>query len=268
MGKSDDTEEKSLPPTQVKIRRLRREGQVPRSKDLPLAISLLAVTAYILWTFPQHLRKLADSFGFMLAAIGEDDPGEAVVVALSQTGAATLQIIWPPMLMALVVTVIMSIIDAQGFPMAMKNMAPDFNRLNPVEGLKKIFSLSSLSEFLKGLFKLLLLAVAGSGAALYFLNAVFWSPVCGEACSVSTAVYFIATLLVIGAFILLIFAGLDIRLSRALFRWEHRMTKTEARREHKDTQGDPKIKSARKQIGAEMRSAPPRKAGPPDRPSA
>ncbi|MDQ0456391.1 EscU/YscU/HrcU family type III secretion system export apparatus switch protein [Rhizobium paknamense] len=262
MAKNDDTEEKSLPPSQVKLNRLRREGQVPRSKDLPLALSLLVVTGYIFWTFPTFLRQMSESFDFMLMAARQTDPSEAVMMALPQAGAAAFQMIWPCLLLAWGMVLLISIADAQGFPVAMKNMAPDFNRLNPTEGLKKIFSLSSLSEFVKGFLKLVLLAIGGGGATLYFMNAVFWSPICGESCALTSGIRFIGTLLVIGALILLLFAFADIRLSRALFRWEHRMTKTEARREQKDTQGDPKIKSARRQIGAEMRNAPPRKERP------
>jgi type III secretion protein U len=140
-------------------------------------------------------------------------------------------------------------------------MSFDFTRLNPFEGIKRLFSLASIAEFVKGLVKFVLLATAGGGAILYFLNSIFWSPLCGEACTLSATAHLLGSILVIAAGIMVAAAFFDIRISRALFRHEHRMTKTEARREYKDTQGDPKLKSARRQIGAEMRSSPPRRQG-------
>jgi type III secretion protein U len=262
MSKNDDTEEKSLPPSRVKLDRLRRDGQVPRSKEIPMAISVLVIAAYVTWGLGGIIRDFAHSFDGSLQAASRLDVTDAVSVALTDAGTALLDLIWPPLILGLVVTIVASIIDAQGFPMSMKNMHFDFTRLNPADGIKKLFSLSSLAEFVKGIVKFLLLGAVGGGAILYFLNAIFWAPLCGEACALSTAVHLIGSILIIASGIMLLAAFIDIRISRALFRHEHRMTKTEARREHKDTQGDPKVKSARRQIGAEMRSGPPRRQGP------
>jgi type III secretion protein U len=266
MSKNDDTEEKSLPPSRVKLDRLRREGQVARSKEIPVAMSMLAITAYLAWAFGSVLRDLARMFdaGFFAAGLtGGRQPGQGLHwTALKEMGEMLYGIVWMPMLIGLAVTIAITIIDAQGFPMTMKHMSFDFGRLNPAEGIKKLFSLSSLAEFLKGIVKVALLSIAGSGAILYFLNGIFWAPLCGEACSLSVAVHLIGTIAVIAAAIMLVAAFFDLRLSRALFQREHRMTKTEARREHKDTQGDPHLKSARRQVGAEMRNAPPRRETP------
>ena len=262
MAKNDETEEKSLPPSRVKLDRLRREGQVPRSKEIPVAISVLAIAAYVTWAMGDILKDLSRSFDFSLQAASRPDVAEAASDALKQAGMALLDLIWFPLLLGLAVTITVSIVDAQGFPVSMKNMRFDFTRLNPVDGIKRLFSLPSLAEFIKGIVKFLALAAAGGGAILYFLNAIFWAPLCGESCSLSTAVHLVGTILVIASAVMLLAAFFDIRISRALFRHEHRMTKTEARREFKDTQGDPHVKSARRQIGAEMRSGPPRKQGP------
>ncbi|MBB4293120.1 type III secretion protein U [Rhizobium leguminosarum] len=262
MAKNDDTEEKTLPPSRVKLDRLRREGQVPRSKEIPVAISVLAIAVYVTWELPGILEDFARSFDAGLQSAARADLSDAVTVGLSKTGVALLDLIWLPLAMGLAATIVVSILDAQGFPVSFKHMSFDFTRLNPFDGIKRLFSLASIAEFLKGLVKFVLLAAAGGGAILYFLNGIFWAPLCGEACSLSTTAHLLGSILVIAAGIMVAAAFFDIRISRALFRHEHRMTKTEARREYKDTQGDPKLKSARRQIGAEMRSSPPRKEGP------
>ena len=262
MAKNDDTEEKRLPPSRTKLDRLRREGQVPRSRDLTTALSVLAVVAWLAWGIGGLIHDFAATFEAALG-LARGPTGIAVLTSvLREMGVALLQIVWAPLLLGLAVTVIASIIDAQGFPVSMKHMSFDFGRLNPADGLKKIFSLNSLAEFLKGIAKLVLLSVTSAGALLYFLNGIFWSPLCGEACSLTVTVHLIGTIPVISAAIMLVAAFFDLRISRALFRHEHRMTRTEVRREHKDVHGDPHIRSARRQIGAEMRNGPPRKHGP------
>jgi len=266
MSKNDDTEEKSLPPSRVKLDRLRREGQVARSKEIPVALSVLAITTYLAWALGNILRDFARIFdvGFEAAGLAgsqRTQPGFHLM-AFKEMGEMLCGILWMPMLLGLAVSIAASIIDAQGFPMSMKHMSFDFSRLNPAEGTRKLFSLTSLAEFLKGIVKVALLSIAGSGAILYFLNGIFWAPLCGEACSLSVAGHLIGTIAMIAAATMLVAAFFDLRLSRALFRREHRMTKTEARREHKDTQGDPHLKSARRSVGAEMRNAPPRKETP------
>ncbi|MBB4189194.1 type III secretion protein U [Sinorhizobium terangae] len=254
MAKNDDTEEKSLPASRVKLDRLRRDGQVPRSRELPVALSVLAIATYLAWGLGGIIGDLVHLFETVLQLVGKPAEVPAPATVLTDMGYALLRIIWPPLLLGLAVVIAASIIDAQGLPASMKHMGFDFGRLNPMEGLKKVVSLDSLTEFLKGLAKLALLSLAGAGTLLYFLNGILWSPLCGEACALGVAVHLVGTIAVISAAIMIIAALFDLHISRALFRREHRMTKTEARREHKETQGDPIMKSARRQIGADMRN--------------
>lgn len=265
MAANSNTEEKRLPPSRIKIDRLRREGQVPRSRDLPVALSVLAISMWIVWSLGQATGNIGLLFDIGLNAL---DPTAAELLSVLpasgvvKSGRALLELIWPPLALGLTVVIVTSVIDAHGFPMSMKNMRFDANRLNPAEGFKKIFSRASLAEFLKSFVKLTLLLVAGGGAITYFLNAIFWAPACGDLCALSTAMHLIGTLSIISAAIMLLVALADIRISRALFHHEHRMTITEAKREQKDTHGDPHMKSERRRIAAEMRSAPPRKERP------
>ncbi|MGO4486575.1 EscU/YscU/HrcU family type III secretion system export apparatus switch protein [Rhizobium sp. 2TAF27] len=266
MSKNDDTEEKSLPPSRVKLDRLRREGQVARSKEIPVAMSLLAIAAYLACALGNILRDFARIFGIGFDAAGltgsqRTQPGFPLT-AVKDMAEILFGILWMPMLLGLSIAIAVSILDGQGFPVTTKHMNFDLNRLNPVSGIKKLFSVTNLVEFLKGIVKVIILSFAGGGAILYFLNGIFWAPLCGEACSLSVAAYLIGTIVVIAAAIMLAAAFFDLSISRLLFRREHRMTKTEARREHKDTQGDPHLKSARRRVGAEMRNAPPRKEKP------
>lgn len=100
MAKNDDTEEKTLPPSRVKLDRLRREGQVPRSKEIPVAISVLAIAVYVTWGLPDILEDFTRSFDAGLQSAARADVSDAVTVGLSETGVALLDLIWLPLAMA------------------------------------------------------------------------------------------------------------------------------------------------------------------------
>ncbi|NTJ41868.1 EscU/YscU/HrcU family type III secretion system export apparatus switch protein [Agrobacterium larrymoorei] len=256
MAKNDDTEEKSLPPSQIKLNKLRRDGQVARSKDLPAAVSVLAITCYLVWMSQSILQSFAHFFEAPLSVLPqtgrEFDIGYFGALVRSSAVELLLMVAVPAAL-GVVAVIVTAIIDGQGLLMSMKHMKLDFNRMNPAEGFKKMFSFSSIIEFVKSMVKFAVLTTAGAATLIYFLNAVFWSPLCGAECSLAVSSYLIATMVVIVSIIIVIAAAFDIRISRGLFQREHRMTKTESKREQKETYGDPHVRSARRRIGNEIR---------------
>lgn len=258
MSGNDETEEKSLPPSDVKLARLRREGQVPRSADLPPAVSVLLISGFLAGGYAWIYRSAADFFESSFAFLPVHDkllPEEQLGTIVYAAGEQLTALIAAPLVLGVVAVLVSAIIDAQGLVMSMKNMRFDATRLNPASGLKKIFSLSSLSEFLKSIIKCIVLCAAGMATLLYFLNSLFWAPLCGtEQCALVVTSYLTYSLMVILALIIIVAAAVDIKISRALFMRDNKMTKTEAKREQKDLYGDPEVRSARRQIGAELRN--------------
>lgn len=266
MSKNDDTEEKQLPPSQIKLNRLKREGQVAHSKDVPAAASLIAISGFLILGNVWIYQSVSGFFDVPLTILPEHTvivPRERLATTLYAASDQLMNLLMAPLIIGLAVALVSAIIDGQGLFMSMKNMAFDLSKLNPAEGLKKIFSLSSLSEFLKSIVKCAVMMIAGAATLLYFLNALFWAPLCGTPeCALGLSVNITNTLMVIVAIILVVTASFDIRISRALFRHEHRMTKTEAKREQKEMYGSPEVRSARSRVGAELRSGPPNKVAP------
>lgn len=269
MSKNDDTEQKELPPSQIKLNRLKRDGQVAHSKDVPGAASIIVISGFLILANAWIYRSAAGFFEFPLIILPEHTiivPRDRLALTLYAAGDQVLSFLMAPLLLGLAASLVAAIIDGQGLLMSMKNMSFDFGKLNPAVGLKKIFSLSSLSEFLKSMLKCVIMIIAGAGTLLYFLNALFWAPLCGvPECALGLSANVTSTLMVIVALILVVTAGFDIRISRALFRREHRMTKTEAKREQKEMFGSPEVRSARARISAEIRSGPPVKVPPSDK---
>lgn len=261
MSTNDDTEEKELPPSQIKLNKLKRDGQVAHAKDLPGAVSVIVISGFLIMAHVWIYQSAAGFFDIPLIILPEHTvivPRDRLALMLSAAADQVLNFIMAPLILGLAAALVAAIIDGQGLLMSMKNMSFNLGKLNPAEGLKKIFSLNSLSEFLKSMIKCVIMMIAGAATLLYFFNALFWAPLCGvPECALGLSVNVTSTLMVIVALILAVAAGFDINISRALFKREHRMTKTEAKREQKDMYGSPEVRSARTRIGGELRSGEP-----------
>ncbi len=265
MSKNDDTEEKQLPPSQIKLNRLKREGQVAHSKDVPAAASLIAISGFLILGNVWIYQSVSGFFDVPLTILPEHTvivPRERLAATLYAASDQLMNLLMAPLMIGLAVALVSAIIDGQGLFMSMKNMAFDLSKLNPAEGLKKIFSLSSLSEFLKSIIKCAVMMIAGAATLLYFLNALFWAH-CAEPLNVRWGCrqhYQYAD----GYCCHHPCCHRQLRYShfpRALpARTSNDKNRSETRA--KGMYGSPEVRSARSRVGAELRSGPPNKVAP------
>jgi type III secretion protein U len=243
----DQSEQKSLPASDKKLRDARRKGQVPQSRDLVSGVALLAVVAYLLLTWTQtrdHILQIVD-----VVADSHDKPfaqtwGHVAGIASEAIAHATL----PAVGVLLLACIISGIISTMGPVFSFETVKPNFEHINPVSGAKRIFSLRNLVEFLKGLVKVVLV-----GAALWlvlrnWLEPLLQTPSCGESCVVPVLIEAMKPIIVVALLAFLLIGMLDMALQRWLFLHEMRMTKTEMKRERKDMEGDPHIRGERLRI--------------------
>jgi flagellar biosynthetic protein FlhB len=149
-----------------------------------------------------------------------------------------------PVLLTIVATaVILNLIQLKGFLISFKALRITFSNLNPITGLKKMFSLRSLTELVKSVFKLLIIS--------YAVYSVLWperaalSELAGQ--EVSDFLNLTGTL---ALKLLFRVAGIMVALSLVDFlyqKWQTRkelmMTRQEIKEEHKQSDGNPQIKS-------------------------
>jgi type III secretion protein U len=158
---------------------------------------------------------------------------------------------------AVVGYILASIIQTRGLIVSGKGLAPNFDRVSPVEGVKRIFGMRGLSEALKLLAKVLLLVAAVAIILRLMLNGLFWSPTCDEACVTQAAASVLGWTMA-AALIVFLFIGLvDLRITDALFRRDHRMTESEMKRERREEYGAIEVRQRRRQIRAEAVNNPP-----------
>lgn len=239
--------EKTEKPTDKKIRDSAKKGQSFKSKDMVAAVVLVA-GAFAITGFSSLM-----GLGSLLQRILLSPTELGVDALLDKLYNLFLMAVVPVLLACFLPGAIISLLQSR-FRLATEAVKIDFSHLNPISGFKKIFSMRSLKELVKAFLYLL---VFGTSAALFFIlwrQEIFmlyrttingmigqWAHLC---------ITFIIVFLSVALIILLI----DTLTEFFLFMKDLKMEKQEVKKEHKDNDGDPHIKGARRGLHQELLS--------------
>ena len=242
---------RSEEPTPFKLRRAREKGQVARGMDLGFVAGLVALAGFAIVAGERLVSGLAQVMRQALSSgVDGRDPQEAAALAAA--------LYWPAMqpLVLLGGTVVLivlflEILQLRGLVFSAHPLKPDFSRLNPAKGLKRLFSMRMLKEALKNVIKL--------AAYCTVTGLLVWSLISTPGRSQDGAEG-LATAMSGGAMRLLLwfilvaffFAVIDQVIVRREFHKQMRMSRRELTREAKDREGEPRIKQKRKQLHAEF----------------
>lgn len=244
-------EHKPLPPTHHRLQEARKKGEVVVSGDITsTAVYLGALLG--LWMIGANTFHLLQALWLQaMAGVAGMRLGDSLLPLL-QTGLTVLAWAVLPMLGLVLVCAVAGAFFQVGGLMAWQRLVPDAKRLNPGEGLKRMFSTRSLVNLAKVLLKTVLLA-----ALLWVVVKGFVSQALQLGYARPAAVLELAAIPMVqtcawAAVIYIVMSGLDYVHQRFEFMKQHRMSIDEVRREHKDQQGDPLILSKRRGLQFEM----------------
>lgn len=242
----ESSEEKSLPPSQKKLREGRKKGQISKSTDVITAILMLFLIGYLVLGWPlieAAFARMFDTAGLAASRRGPDSWN----VAIRDTWIAMGTIMIPLYILSFMAILLGSVISNKGIVISFHPIKPDLKKIHPVEGFKKIFSLRNFVEFLKALIKSIIILVVLGIIGWFGFEALMQAPLCREDCF-SEVLMVVAMPLVIAALVLFIASALvDITLQNWLFTRDMKMTHSEMKREMKEMYGDPMIRRARNQ---------------------
>lgn len=253
------SDEKTEEPTHSKLRKSREDGQVAKSQDLAVAASLLAVMIALLVMADGALERLRAIMHLVLDFGDGDLPRIEIYKRIGSIAVQALLIAAPLALVA-ALGAALGLLSHVGLVVAMKAVSPKPESIDPVAGMKKIFSLKSLLTFLQMVFKAVV------------LGATLWQVITGLLPLIGGATYqslggiatigwtAITKVLCIALGLFLVLGPVDYGIQRWLFMKDQRMSKDEVKREYKGQEGDPQLKGQRKQIAREMANSSPRKA--------
>jgi type III secretion protein U len=247
MADKSQSEERKLPATRKKLQDARKKGQVSRSKDMVGAVGLMVIVAYILLSGD----TVPSAFAAMLTAATHAETDELMTglrEVLPSVCQAALITLGPLLALLLMSVLVANLVVLRGIPFSMDPVIPRLERINPAEGFKRLFQLRSVVEFIKSLMKMTALAAALVVVLALGLQSLMDAPACGLNCVMQVLRVELMQVLVAAAILFLVVGLLDVWLQRWLFLRDQRMSVTETKRERKEQEGDPQIKSQRRRL--------------------
>ena len=255
MSQTDTAQERTEQATPKRLADARRKGQVARSKELTTALVMLVGAAVLLVGGPGVAGTLASSMRRILSLPRERLLDEQTL--FSEFGAAVMQggLAVLGLLAILAITAIGASVALGGWSFSTQALGFKFERIDPLKGLGRIFSVRGLVELAKALGKFALVA-AFAGVWLSFIAPELLSlgyRSIREA--LSSAGWLALWSLLLLSTTLLIIAALDVPFQL----WQHaknlRMTRQEVRDEQKDTDGRPEVKARIRQLQQQQANA-------------
>jgi len=245
--------ERTEAPTPRRVREARRRGEVGASAELTGACALAGGLAAVALGGPAIAAALARALRASLSsAVLAPAPPAA---ALQDAAAALLRASLVPCAGALAGALCAGLLQS-GFLFAPAALAPRLERIDPLRGLRRLFSVSQLVGVLLGLARAAALLAVG---ALWLRGALPWLAGLArlEPAAAWRAVPALGGLALRLALVLLAFGLVDLGRARARHLRGLRLTKDEARREHREDEGDPQLKSARQRAHRGLAEAAP-----------
>ncbi len=248
MSDQADDAQKTEEPTPTKIADARKRGNVARSMEVNTWLMLFAGTIIIAFLAPelmQDIRAIALIFVERPHEYGTEF-GNLTNLLRNTVGAVGIALFMP--VVFLIVAALATGLVQNGLVFAPKAMEPKIEKLSPVNGVKRLFSLRQLLEFVKGLLKI---AIVGSVAILLLMpefRRIDTVPTLELTQVLGILHVLVIRLLVYILGILAVITFIDLFFQRAQHRKKLRMTKQEVKDEVKQAEGDPHVKGRLRQI--------------------
>lgn len=252
MAEGASKEDKQLPASEKRIRQAREEGNVPRSRDAGHLLVLAAGCGMLVMIGP----ALAEGIRRLLVTALRFDVSmrHSVHDAVLPMFGVFSGVLWPVIgiMLAVCVAAIAASTLPGGFNISVKALGFKASRISPLGGLKRIFSLRNLVEFIK----LFLLTVFLGAIGTWYVSDRFPVFAALSAGSLKESTVSALGMVVNGYwfFLLLLFvlALFDVPFQWFRNRADLRMTREEAKQEHKEQEGDPHVRG---QIRSRQREA-------------
>ncbi len=245
-------EDKTEKATPKKRRDQRKEGNVLQSKEVVTAVSVLGIFS-IVRILAEFLMKNILSYTARMCeqsatyVINTDSYMRLVVDVIT----VVVMVVGPVCAAAMILGIIPTIAQTRGL-FTMKAVQPKFSRLNPLEGIKKMFSMQALAGIVKGLIEVIAIGVMVFNDIKDRMPRILSLMNAGVMQGIAYAALSIYDLVMSICIVLVFVAAADYLFQWWQFEKKLKMSKQEVKDEFKQMEGDPQIKSKIKQRQREM----------------
>ncbi|AQX54062.1 flagellar biosynthesis protein FlhB [Priestia flexa] len=244
--------EKTEKATPKKRQDSRKKGQVAKSQDVTTAIMLLLVFLYFIFGARHTLEKMMliikESFQtYMLTEVTE----ESVFILLRDLLPEIAYALGPIMLVALVGALAANYMQV-GVLFSAEPLQPKLEKVDPIKGAKRIFSMRAIVELLKSTLKIVLIGAVTFAVLWINIDEVLILSHRSIGDSLVSLAKLVLQMGLAASCVLLLLSVLDYMYQKFDFEKNIRMSKQDIKEENKNVEGDPLIKSKIKQKQREM----------------
>ena len=250
MAKDGPGGEKTEKPTAQRLKKARKEGQIPRTQELGTWLGMAAASVLLPMIASTGFAEVQKLF-LQIRAVASQPETAAIAALLGQALTAFMTTVLPLALGLMAVGVLASASQG-GVTFATKGMKPTLKKFNPATGLKRMFGTQGLWEVVKALIKTVALGtvvVVTSDRAQTLVSAAGALPLSVVIdVFVDSAILMFRVVAVTG----LVIAVADYVVVRQKMMKQLKMSKYEITQEHKQAEGDPQMKAQRKGVALAM----------------
>jgi flagellar biosynthetic protein FlhB len=243
MSEGTSEEDRTEEPSARRLQKAREDGEAARSNEVPAAAVMIAASFYLLLyggSLASELRAIF-TVGFVFDQGIVADASTLPTVMAEHIGRAYLAIL--PLLLVTVLAAVVASGLTGGYLFSMKAAGPNFGKLSPLAGLKRMFGMRAIVELCKTILKFALVAAVAAWVmndnllALLQLGVMSIEPAAAAASTMIVQ----STLIITLSFVMI--GLMDAFYQKHEFNKRMRMSKQEIRDEMKDIEGRPEVRA-------------------------
>jgi len=248
----EDKHSKTEKPTQKRLDEARKKDAPPQSRDLTSMVTLLAAVLMLSITGRHMFDTIKESSRELLAGMGTYQVTSVGVYSLMLKQMGTLAVVLGPFMVVVITAGVAANVAQGGINLSWEKLTANFDKLNPVNGIGRLFKKDSLVELLKAIFKIGIIGymsyriIRGQEEALTYLGDK-------ETTEIFAYLGWLSFKIIVNSIaVLVVLAFLDLAYVKWRFIENLKMTKEEVKQESKDSEGDPKIKGKIRMLQFEL----------------
>lgn len=244
--------EKTEKPTQYRMQKAREEGQVARSTDLNGAVTLGAATLVFGFAGAYFYDNLYSLLARLLSYVSRQPLTTASFIEIYQSAIqSTLLVLMPFLIGISAMAILINLIQVK--PMVtLKPLMPNLSKINPVEGVKRLFSMRSAVESAKALIKMAVIGGCGTTIILSHQQDLLSLGQVEFSLAVAFIVKMLGQIMLWSVIWLFVMGLIDWRYQAYELEKRLRMSRQDIKDERKNLDGDPMIKGRMRQLGVQM----------------
>jgi flagellar biosynthetic protein FlhB len=248
MAESESGGDRTEEPSQRRLQEARERGQIPRSRELTNFATMIGGSATLVaigGTVAAHLSQLMRrSLSIDAKSLRTTD---SMGASLGDAGISAVTAILP-VFGILVCMVLLASVVLGGWNFSTKALTPDFSRLSPLSGIKRLFGFHGVSELVKALLKCIVVGAVCAGIVSWIFGDVLALGRMAPRAAISRGAGLLSWAFVWLCASLALVAIVDVPLQIFQFKRALRMTRQELRDESKEMDGRPETKQRIRQM--------------------